>query len=192
MSRDLAPELEAELYEDGLRPFLALFIDFPDAVRAFTGRGRMTLGGEEFLGIHGIASIDTIGETTSGSAAGVRASLLQVPATEENESYLADQAVRGVAFEMYAGAFDIDFQTVVGHQRIFKGTLQGYEIVDEGLSITVMAYGETKQIDQRRPAVKRYTDEYQQRKFAGDRFFEYLPRLTEVPILWAKGRQDPL
>lgn len=190
MSRDISPELEAELATSGIRPFMAMFIDFPDPVRAFTGRGRMELGGEEFLGIHGVASIDTIGETVSGSAAGVRATLLQVPS--EFEADIADQAVRGVAFEMYAGVFDLDFQTVIGHQRIWKGTLQGYEILDEGSSITVTAVGESRQIDQRRPTVKRYTDEYQQRKYAGDRFFEYLPRLTEVPILWAKGRQDPL
>ncbi|WP_288016454.1 hypothetical protein [Microcystis phage Mae-JY04] len=190
MSRELSPELEAELLETGIRPFMALFIDFPDPVRAFTGRGKMMLGGHEFLGIHGIASIDTIGETVSGSASGVRATLLAVPS--EFAEDIADQAVRGCAYEMYAGAFDLDFQTVVGHQRIWKGTLQGYEILDEGSSITVTAIGESRQIDQRRPAVKRYTDEYQQRKFPGDRFFEYLPRLTEVPILWAKGRQDPL
>lgn len=190
MSRELPPELEAELLRSGIRPFLALFIDFPDPVRAFTGRGKMMLGGEEFLGIHGVASIDTIGETVSGSASGVRATLLAVPS--EFAPDIADQAVRGCAYEMYAGAFDLDFQTVVGHQRIWKGTLQGYEILDEGSSITVTAIGESRQIDQRRPAVKRYTDEYQQRKFPGDRFFEYLPRLTEVPILWAKGRQDPL
>lgn len=190
MSRDLPPELEAELHKDGIRPFIALFIDFPDPVRAFTGRGKMLLGGEEFLGIHGVASLDTIGETTSGSATGVRATLMQVPS--EFAPDIADQAVRGVLYEIYVGAFDIDFQTVVGHARIAKCTLQGYEILDQGSSITVTAIGESRQIDQRRPAVKRYTDEYQQRKYPGDRFFEYLPRLTEVPILWAKGRQDPL
>lgn len=190
MSRDLSPELEAELIKSGIRPFFALYINFPDPVRAFTGRGKITLGGEEFLGIHGVVSIDTIGETVSGSASGVRATLLQVP--NEFSEDIADQAVRGVAYEMYAGVIDLDFQTVIGHQRIWKGTLQGYEILDEGSSITVTAIGESRQIDQRRPAVKRYTDEYQQRKYPGDRFFEYLPRLTEVPILWAKGRQDPL
>ncbi|MFN3473573.1 MAG: hypothetical protein ACK4ZW_05955 [Blastomonas sp.] len=190
MSRELAPELEAELAKSGIRPFLALFIDFPDPVRAFTGRGTMMLDGQEFTGIHGIASIDAITETVSGSAGGVQASLMAVPSEFADD--VADQAVRGVAFEMYAGAFDIDFQTVIGHQRIFKGTLQGYDILDEGSSITVTATGESRQIDQRRPSVKRYTDEYQQRKYSGDRFFEYLPRLTEVPILWAKGRQDPL
>lgn len=190
MSRDLPPDLETELHKDGIRPFIALFIDFPDPVRAFSGRGRMMLGGEEFLGIHGMASIDAIGETVSGSASGVRATLLQVPT--EFAPDIADQAVRGVAYELYVGSFDIDFQTVIGHARIFKGTLQGYEILDQGSSITVTAIGESKQIDQRRPAVKRYTDEYQQRKYPGDKFFEYLPRLTEIPILWAKGRQDPL
>ena len=190
MSRDLPPELEAELVKSGIRPFLALFIDFPDPVRAFTGRGRLPIGGNDFLGIHGIASIDTIGESVSGSASGVRATLLQIPS--EFAADLADQAVRGVAYEMYAGVINLDWQSVIGFQRIWKGTLQGYEILDEGSSITVTAIGENRQIDQRRPAVKRYTDEYQQRKYPGDRFFEYLPRLSEVSILWAKGRQDPL
>lgn len=190
MSRALPPELEVELAKSGMAPFIALFIDFPDPVRAFTGRGKMMLDGEEFLGIHGIASIDTIGETVSGSALGARATLMQVPS--EFAPDIADQAVRGVTYQIFAGAFDIDFQTVIGHVRVFNGTLQGYEILDAGSSITVSAIGESRQIDQRRPAVKRYTDEYQQRKYPGDRFFEYLPRLTEVPILWAKGRQDPL
>lgn len=190
MSRDLPPELEAELIKSGIRPFIALFIDFPDPVRAFTGRGRLPIGGNDFLGIHGIASIDTIGESVSGSASGVRATLLQIPS--EFAADLADQAVRGVAYEMYAGSINLDWQSVIGFKRIWKGTLQGYEILDEGSSITVTAIGESRQIDQRRPAVKRYTDEYQQRKYPGDRFFEYLLRLSEVSILWAKGRQDPL
>ena len=106
MSRELPPELEAELLKSGMAPFIALFIDFPDPVRAFTGRGRMVLDGEEYLGIHGIASIDTIGETTSGSAVGAKATLLQVPS--EFAPDIADQAVRGVAYQIFAGAFNLD------------------------------------------------------------------------------------
>lgn len=44
--------------------------------------------------------------------------------------------------------------------------------------------------DQRRPTIKRFTDWWQQRKFPGDLAFQYAARMVEVPILWAKARQD--
>ena len=188
--RDIDPALDAEVKAPRLQPFLALHIDFPDPVFAFTGKGLIKFGGEEWLGIEGVATIDAIKEGTSGSATGASATLLRVPSEFRDD--IADQAVRGCLYELFVGAFDTDFQTVKGVKRIWKGTLQTYRIVDAGETITVTAGGESRAVDQRRPTIKRFTDEYQQRKFAGDKFFEYVPSLTEVPILWAKAKQDAL
>lgn len=71
-----------------------------------------------------------------------------------------------------------------------EGPAGAYEIVDGGDTLTVTAGGESRQIDQRRPSIKRFTNERQQRLHPGDRFFEYLPRMTEIPILWAKANQS--
>lgn len=197
--RDLDPALDAEVKAPRLRPFLALHIDFPDPVFAFTGKGTIQFdpdGGalledtQEWIGIAGIATIDTINEGTAGSATGVSATLLRVPSEFRDD--IADQAVRSCLYELFVGAFDEDYQTVRGVKKIWKGTLQSYRIVDGGDTITVTAGGESRAIDQRRPTIKRFTDEWQQRKYAGDRCFEYVPNLAEIPILWAQAKQDGL
>jgi hypothetical protein len=103
---------------------------------------------------------------------------------------IADQAVRGAKFELYAGALNETFQTVEAAALIWKGRLDDFKITDAGTSISVELTAESRAIDQRRPAIKRFTDEYQQRKYPGDKFFEYVPRMTEVSILWAKAEQS--
>lgn len=188
MSRDLPAPLREAITERVVRPFLAVHIAFPDPVHAWTGTGTLIFEGAQWTGIHGIGSIDTIGEGTDGSATGVKATLQQVPDDFRDE--VQDQAVRGCAYELYAGALDETYQEIVGVKLIWKGRLAGYEIVDAGETLTVTASGESRAIDQRRPAIKRFTDEYQQRRFSGDRFFEYLPRMTEIAILWAKANQN--
>lgn len=187
MSRDLPAALAKAVADRVVRPFLALHIAFPDPVYAWTGTGTLRFDGADWPGIHSIGAIDTIGEGTDGSATGVKATLYEVPANFRND--IRDQAVRGSAFELYVGALDETFQQVVGVKLIWKGRLAGYEVVDAGETITVTASGESRQIDQRRPTIKRFTDEWQQRRYPGDRFFEYVPRMAEIPILWAKASQ---
>lgn len=186
--RSLSPDLVTEITAPALKPFLAVHIDFPDPVFAFTGKGRIAFGGNEYVGIEGIAAIEPIGEGTDGSAVGVRCTLLRVPSEFRDD--IADQAVRGCLYELYFGAFSENFQAVRGFKRIWKGTLQSYVIQDDGNNITVSAGGESRAIDQRRPSIKRFTDDYQQRRFPGDKFFQYAPKLTEIPILWAKAKQE--
>ena len=186
--RLLPPALAQDVAAPTLRPFLAVHIDFPDPVFAFTGKGEMEMEGATWTGVAGIASIAPISEGTDGAAAGVKMTLFRVPA--EFREDIADQAVRGCLYELYIGSFDKDYRTVRAFKKIWKGTLQGYDIEDAGDTITVTAEGESRAIDQKKPAIKRMTDDYQQRRFPGDRYFEFQASLNEVPVLWAKAKQD--
>lgn len=186
--RDLPLLLADEIAKPELRPFLGLHIDLPDPVYAVTGNATIRYNDQEWTAIGGIGSIDTIGEGTDGSATGVKATLYQVPSEFRDD--VADQAVRGCLYELYVGALSPNYQDVVGVKLIWKGRLDTYEIVDAGETITVSAGGESRMRDQRRPAIKRFTDWWQQRRYPGDRAFEYVARMAEVPILWAKAKQD--
>ncbi|WP_404713200.1 hypothetical protein [Sphingomonas sp. MMS24-J13] len=189
MSRlDDAPELAAEIEGPSLRPFLALHVDLPDPVYAFTGKGTLTFEGHDWTGIEGVATIGTIGEDTDGTATGVTATLNRIP-TEFRDD-VADQAVRGGLTEFILGCLSGDYKTLIGRRRLWKGRLQQYDINDSGTELSVTITAESRAIDQRRPAIKRFTDEYQQRKYPGDKVFEYVPRMVEVPILWANASQD--
>ena len=186
--RNLDPALQAEIDKPELRPFLGLHIDLPDPVYAVTGNATIRYDNEDWTAIGGIGSIDTVGEGTDGSATGVKATLYQVPSEFRDD--VADQAVRGVLYELYVGALGPEYRAVIGFKLIWKGRLDSYEIVDAGETITVSAGGESRMRDQRRPAIKRFTDWWQQRRYPGDRAFEYVARCVEIPILWAKATQS--
>lgn len=186
--RDLSPDLADEFDKRELRPFIGVHIDLPDPVFAVTGNATIRYAGEEWTAIGGLGSIDTIGEGTDGSAVGVKATLYSVPAEFRDD--IADQAVRGCLYELYVGALDPLYREVLGFKQLWKGRLDTYDITDAGETITVSAGGESRMRDQRRPTIKRFTDWWQQRKSPGDVVFQYAARMVEVPILWAKARQD--
>jgi len=187
--RDLDPGLQNEIEKPELRPFLGVHIDLPDPVFAVTGNATITYGGEEWSAIGGLGQIDTIGEGTDGSSVGVTATLYQVPSEFRDD--VADQAVRGCLYELYVGALDAGYRNVIGFKNLWKGRLDTYDILDAGETITVTAGGESRMRDQRRPAIKRFTDWWQQRKYPGDIGFQYVSRMVEVSIMWAKARQEP-
>lgn len=193
MSRDLPTELADAIVEPVVRPFIALRIELPDPVYVWTGRGMLTFddadgGSHDWLGTGELGAIDTIGESSDGSAVGIRASLNQIPAEFRDD--IADQAVRGGLFEVYLGALDETYQQVLATHLIWKGRLDTYTVTDGGATLSVEVTGESRGLDQRRPAIKRFTDEQQQRKYPGDLFFQYVSQMTEVSILWAKAEQN--
>jgi hypothetical protein len=188
VSRDLPTELVTAIDEAVVRPFLAVRIELPDPVYAFTGRGLLTFedadgNSRDWIGAGDVAAFDSVGESTDGSATGVKVALYKVPA--EFREDIAQQAVRGATFEIYVGALNEDYQTVVATKLIWKGRLDTYTVTDGGDTLTVEVTAESRAIDQRRPAIKRFTDEWQQRNYPGDKFFEFVPQMTEISILWA-------
>lgn len=193
MSRDLPPALETAVEEQVVRPFSILLIDLPDPVYVFSGIGELTFDDADgvertWIGAGQIGAIDTIGESTDGSATGIRATLFSVPSEFRDD--IAQQAVRGVKFDYGIGVFNENFQTVEAVAWLHRYRLDQYKITDAGTTLSVEVSGESRSIDQRRPAIKRFTDEYQQRMHPGDLFFQYVPQMTEVSILWAKAEQQ--
>ncbi len=186
--RDLSPVLTEEFARDSLRPFIGLHIDLPDPVFAVTGNATIRYAGQDWTAIGGLGAIDTVGEGTDGSAVGVKATLYSVPSEFRDD--VADQAVRGCLYELYVGALDESYREVIGFKQIWKGRLDTYDIADAGDTITVSAGGESRMRDQRRPAIRRFTDWWLQRRYPGDLAFQYVSRMVEIPILWAKAKQD--
>lgn len=190
MSRDLDAGLEAAIEEQVVRPFLALRIDTPDPVYVFTGTGTMSFPDadgvtREWIGAGDVGAIDTLGETTDGTASGFKATLFRVPAEFRDD--IADQAVPGVKVDVGLGAFDVTYQTLEGFSWLNRFKLDEFKITDAGDTLSVQVSGENRAIDKNRPAIKRFTDEAQQRAHAGDKFFEFVSQMAEISILWAKA-----
>jgi hypothetical protein len=190
MSRDLPTDLETAIDEPVVRPFLAVRIELPDPVYAWTGRGIINFddadsNNRDWIGAGELGSIDTVGEATDGSATGIRVALNQIPS--EFREDIAQQAVRGGKFEVYVGSLNETYQTVEATVLLNRYKVDQYKVTDGGTSLSVEVAGESRAIDQRRPAIKRFTNEYQQRVHPGDKFLEYVSKMTEVSILWAQA-----
>lgn len=186
--RDIPPELDAAVEKDVVNPFIALRIDLDDPVNVFTGQG--TIGFEDsdgnvrsWLGAGEFGAIDGIDEATDGSATGIKATLLKVPG--EFREDINQQAARGALMEVYVGALNETFQQVEGVAVLNKYRLDQYKVTDAGTTLSVEVSGESRAIDQRRPAIKRFTNEYHQRHNPADPFFEFVSQMTELKILWA-------
>lgn len=200
MSRDLSTDLREAIEESLVKPFMAVLIDLPDPVYAWTGQGTITFNDAEavsrdWLGTGGIGAIDSIDESTDGSATGVKVTLFGRDGMGVSALYaedIAEQATRGAKFEVYLGAIELgpSWHVVKATKLIWRGRVDKYEITDAGETLTVQITAESRAIDQRRPAIKRFTDEYQQRQHLGDLFFQYVPQMVEIPILWAKAEQN--
>jgi hypothetical protein len=154
-------------------------IELPDPVYAWTGIGTLIFDDADgasrtWQGAGGIGAVDTIGEATDGSATGVKGTLFEVPSEFRDD--IERQAVRGVIMELYVGTLNETYQQVDATVLLWKGRLDQYKITDGGATLSVEITGESRAIDQRRPAIKRFTDEYQQRKHPGDLFFQYVRR----------------
>ncbi len=193
MSRGIPAGLQTAIDAPVVRPFLAVRILLPDPVYAWTGIGTIVFNDVDeisrtWIGTGGMSSIDAIGEGSDGSATGIRVALLNIPS--EFRADIADQAVRGVLFEVYTGSLNETYQLVASSTLIWRGRLDDYSIIDNGASISVEITGESRAIDQRRPAIKRFTHEYQTRKYPGDLFFEYVTKMTEISILWGKAEPN--
>lgn len=194
MSRlDSGDPLLDSIAEKVVRPFLAVRVDTPDPVYVFTGRGKMTFADadgtdRDWIGAGDVASIDTIGEANDGSATGFKATLFSVPGEFRDD--IADQAVPGVKLDVGIGAFDETYQNLEGFAWLNRYKLDDYKIADGGDQLSVQISGENRSIDQKRAAIKRLTDEYQQRQHPGDKFLQFVSQMGEIKFLWAQAEQN--
>lgn len=184
MTRDLGL-LGVEVQKPQLNPFVAVHIALDDPVRAWTGVGTVAFGGFIYEGVGALGSISPIGEEIDGAAVGVSVTLSGIDPSFELD--LLSQPYRGRLFEVFVGALNERFDGMaVEPVRLWRGYVDSVTLQDgERLSVTITAESEMR--DQGRPRVRRYSDQEQRRRYPGDRFFEYLPQLAEVPILWGKA-----
>lgn len=193
MTRSIPTALATAIDQPVVRPFFAIRIELPDPVYAWTGRGNLIFNDGDGIsrtwqGVGGLGAIDTIGEASDGSATGLRAVLYEIPG--EFRDNIKNQAERGALFEIYVGSLNETYQTIEAVHLLNKYKVDDYKITDGGDTLSVEIVGESRAIDQRRPAIKRFNDEYQQRKYPGDLFFQYLSQMTEISILWAAASQN--
>lgn len=150
------------------------------------GLGELRFGGNTYLGIGELGSIEPFVESTSTIPAELRLTLTGVdPALlslVETEDY------RGNSVTLRFGVLNEDYTFKTGWPKIrWEGRMSHTEDeIGKTGSITLLC----KHRFEKAQVVRRYTDQDQQQEFPGDRCFEFMHELDRV-AQWGGGRVLP-
>ena len=184
MARDISSDLINEVAKEVLYPFFALHIDLPDPVYAWSGVGTLTFEGHDWLGVGSFGGFGSLEEMSDGTASQMSFSLSGIETSFYE--YLIEQPFRNALAELWIGALDETMTRVTaGPSMIYRGRLVAADLTD-GDQITIQVTVERSSRDQTRQRVRRYTDAEQQRRYPGDKFFEYQAQMQSVQVLWGR------
>ena len=186
MTRFASTTNEAEFAKESLAPILLADLDFASGmVRAHTGQGDIVWGGNTYTGVAGFGGLDDLTEEASVGTKPVRLRLAAIP-NELISSAMTEQ-YQGRSVEIYIAAVNVDSGTFVDTPETLWEGIMDVMTVELGPETSVITL-DCEDPDYSQPLPRRYTMADHQRRFAGDKFFEFLPRIQGFRAQWgAKG-----
>lgn len=167
-------------------------LDFrSETIRLWNGSYVLTTGGHQWQPLKGSGTISGIplqtgltSETVDLSLSGIADDQVDILTTAFNETSDVQQQSAIIALQLF-GNTDADlWQPVGGPINVFYGFMQPPEVTRspmtgaEGGSQTLTIAVENMFFNRSRPPAGRYTDRDQQFISAGDKFFQFIPSLT--------------
>lgn len=187
MSRNLGSSIVSEITSAQMSPFLLFEGEFASGtLRLWSGIGDLSWNSYTWTGVGSLASISSVTETADTSAQGITVSLSGIPSSLVS-LFLGDVR-QGSAGKVYLGFTDSSGDVISSPYMLFEGRLDVPAMEESAESAVISITYESRLIDLERPRESRYTNEDQQREFAGDLGFEFVPSLQDITINW--GRTD--
>lgn len=189
MTRDLSTDLRAEVSKDRLAPILLAELETDGGtVRAWTGFGDLTWGGNVFKGTGAFGGVSSVEEkfgdevTASGTAltlAGVDPDMISVALGEIRQ---------GLPGKVWFACLDQETGAFVGDPFLLTSGLADVPTIDDsGDSVVVSVALANRLADLERPRVRRFTDQDQRSVYPTDRGFEFVAGLQDAVITWGSG-----
>lgn len=181
--RDIHPDCITALGESVVRVAFLCKIDLPPPYElAFTSLlDSYNFNGTEFLALGNLGSISGLDEAGDNSPMMYAVTLSGIPdelleaATQLN--YLNHEATTWMLL------LDEDHQVIGTPILWFKGLTDGAQ-VNYGSISSVTIQVRDRRADWQRARIERYTDQDQQRKHPGDRFFEFVSEVASKEVEW--------
>lgn len=173
---------EAESAAPHARLFKAVDLEFPSGnARYWTGTGEITIGGDVFAGLGELVSISDspenvrlVAERKTFQISG--ADPATIPESDIDDCY-------GMAAKEYFGFMDADGNLVDTPEVNWEGRLDAISRVDLPTPV-IEIQAEHRLIVLDESAGSRYTDEHQQRLFAGDLGFNQISTVENKTVIW--------
>jgi hypothetical protein len=181
--RNLSSAMQAISQAKVLRPILLVDLLFDSgAVYLWNGHGNLTNNSNEYIGVGELLAIGAISEKTDLTATGasitlngIKQSLLTISLSEPYQNRTA--IIR-------LGAITEAGNVVADPIVMFQGKMDVMTIEDTGQTATITVQCESKFMQLDRAKVRRYTAEDQKIDYSSDTFFDYMAKISDMPIPW--------
>jgi len=185
MSRGLSASMESASGAQVVRPILLFEAQFDSGtLYMWSGVGDLSYGGHTYAGAGSLISVDVISEVNGTQSTGITVQLSGIPdsliTNAMTENYQERLAIVTMAL------LDENESIIASPVVLFSGPMDALNIQDSGNTIVLNMSIENRLIALETPRISRYTDEEQKIRYAGDKGFEYVNSIQELPILWGK------
>lgn len=179
--------LKIALTQDSVTPLMLLEIAFKNGVtRVHSGLGEIIYEGEKFLGLGDIGKVSVIRQEGGDSPDRLNLTLSSFDDSVRGEALSARYV--GQPVKLWLAILDDDWQ-IKASQMIWRGSISdGGVTVGQNNQITLTVSNRLEDWDKSRP--DRYTDESQNARHPGDRFFIYVPVMAEYPMYWGSDKSS--
>ena len=187
MSRTATAAALTEATSEAPRALLLVELDFPSGfVRVNSSDRAIVFQSNTFKGVGELGAVSAIGETGELQASGLELSLTGIDPANITAAF---ENAQGRAGKVYLAFLDANYVLVVDPVLIFAGRIDAVT-VELGEVGTVRVALENRLVAWERPKVRRYTNEDQQQRFAGDLFLEFVAQTVDKELLWGRGSLD--
>lgn len=163
---------------------LALLVDMPDLdvpLHLCTGRWALTWSSTTYTAVGTLGTVEPAQESASGPRP-LSLRLSGVPASMR--AIALQQNVQGKEVTLSLAIFDPATYQIADAVLEWAGTMDVMDWTDDGSMGVITVSAESAGVDLLRGVSVRYTDQDQQRLFAGDLGFEYVIAQGEKRIQW--------
>ncbi len=184
---DVNNGMQTALGQQELTILPIVHLDFADdPVFGWGGIGELNWNGSTWLGIGNMGEIGRIQSDTKGAIPSLDLSLLGLDPDILQQA--TSNGYRGRRGRVWLACFDSDLKMQGEPALFFAGEISGLSFVDgQERRIRVTLDSRMALLKQNKPRYR--TDEDQQRKSSGDKFFSFLPSLGNRTLYW--GLKSP-
>lgn len=194
MSDFFTPAQLAILTASTVRVSILVKFDFASGAQyAWNGNTNLTVGGNTYLPMHGMGTIEGLGLSSNGSSDSVTISVSGLP--DQALNFLAKAledtpSIDQQLVTIYLQLFDSEWQTVGNPIPLWWGFMQPPKVSrtemqgTEGAVQSISIVAENAFFNRARPPFGRYTDRDQQARSPGDKFFGFVSSILVKTVTY--------
>lgn len=182
MARTLTPAASSAFDAGHVPSLIFVLMDFPSGIlRVNNSPATFAWGGNDWLGVGTLGSIDAIDEGVTLEARGLKFRISGVP--QANVAVALGQKYQGRDCKVWRAPLTSDYAVIADPVLVFFGRLDVMDI-ELGPTATITVSAESRLADWDRSRGRRYTHEDQQIDYPGDKGLEFVPQMADKELRW--------